>query len=443
MTTITPADPAKLFPPELFKRVPAVPVFAEHETTLSDGRPARYDRAALEAIAETCNRRIAETGDYVALVIGHAPPWEERPVIGFAGPFRVVDRDGRAVLVADFHLYKEHADALKKYPRRSPELHVPRDGRPFDPSRVVLDPICLLGASTPRLPTGLTHLYSARAGDGVIVDRYAAVYPSAADTYIPTPASAPRGPDRIEPTRDRDIYTQPDEEPKMLTPEDIKALLAALEELPWVKWAKTQAEKAAAEGDDEPQDTTAAPDGEPDQYSDDRPPEPPQPPAEDDKHAAPPTPDAKPDQPEPERYSRRLGELAREIYTLRGELEKERGRRVDTERRARLEELSRRYQLDVDEELERCRYSRMADDEFARHLELIETRYRPIPADTFLPTTVAESDAGDHPGSAKERYQRHRDAELRRRAVEIGKRLAARGQYKPFDEILAELHDQQ
>src|SRR5574340_384506 len=84
--------PGEAFDPNIWVTVQNVPVFKEHTTTRSTcracgehnrdgvcpacGTPAevlRFGREELEAIANRCNQRIRETGDYAALVIGHTP----------------------------------------------------------------------------------------------------------------------------------------------------------------------------------------------------------------------------------------------------------------------------------------------------------------------------------------------------------------------------------
>jgi len=139
------------FPPERFVTVPDVPVWAEHTTTLPDGRTVHFGRRELEQIIARCNRRIQETGDYATVTIGHTSPdpsAPQPPVVGFAGPFRlgVMGDPPRYVVLADMHLYREHADVLRRYPRRSPELWIAPD-----PQEMFLDPIALLGGETPRL----------------------------------------------------------------------------------------------------------------------------------------------------------------------------------------------------------------------------------------------------------------------------------------------------
>src|SRR5574340_1365156 len=120
------------FPEDQFLTLLNVPVFAEHETLAKDGRALRFTRRELMAVAERCNRRIRETGDYAAISLGHTSEDEAAaapPVIGYAGPFRVgvLGQPGakaRYAILADFHVFKDQAAKLREFPRRSPELWV-------------------------------------------------------------------------------------------------------------------------------------------------------------------------------------------------------------------------------------------------------------------------------------------------------------------------------
>ena len=65
------------FPAEQFVTLPNVPVFREHKTRAVDGRMLEFGMQQLQMVANRCNRRIAETGDYAAIVIGHTPDPEQ------------------------------------------------------------------------------------------------------------------------------------------------------------------------------------------------------------------------------------------------------------------------------------------------------------------------------------------------------------------------------
>lgn len=164
-----------------------VPVFAEHETTTKDGRTLRFGRAELEAVANRCNRRIAETGDYAALSIGHTPPagsgLPPLKAVGFAGPFKVASMSGemgreRYAITADFHVRRTEWEEAQKYiARRSPELWVEDTYE-----EMFLDPIALLGAEVPRLDMGLVY---SRVHPGKLVEKYAAVFEGPGSVHIP------------------------------------------------------------------------------------------------------------------------------------------------------------------------------------------------------------------------------------------------------------------
>jgi hypothetical protein len=105
----------------------------------------------------------------------------------------------------------------------------------------------------------------------------------------------------------------------------------------------------------------------------------------------------------PAKYSRMEGQLAstrQEVAELRKQLRVEQSKRVDTERYSQLREKRVRFAFDLDKEFERCRYSKMAAETFADHLESMEN-YRPIPINEQLPVgfgDAAASMAPDKPG---------------------------------------------
>lgn len=435
------------FPPEKFQTIRDVAVFAEHKTKLRDGTPVTYDRVVLEKIAANCNRRIEETGNYAAVCIGHTDKDQgDKPLIGFAGPFRVEERDGRAVLLADLHIFREDADKLKRYPRPSPEVWIPTDG--FDPDRIFLDPIAMLGAETPRLDLGMTFLYRARDG-ALQCEKYAA-HPSAASVSIP----------QLEEPNKGDRYNMA----ANLTQEDIQAILKAIESTDWFAWLRQQMAASQKTGDDKTKDAATSPsenDAKKDQYAkddgDDDDLDEPEP-GPKDKYAAGDDDfarwyaknygaegdydDATEDRPKrvdeyrrTTHYAKREAvlEAQREIYQLRRELEHERALRVNSERRRVLENLGRRYALDLKEEMAVCAYGKMSDEQFAKHIDRIERFYRPLPVDQNLPIWA---EAYAEPDMSKETYQRKQQDELSARARDYVKELANRGQWISYNEAL-------
>lgn len=438
---------AERFPAEEFTRIPGVIVFAEHSTTLRDGTPVTYDRDALEKIARNCNRRIEETGNYAAVCLGHIyESVSAKPLIGFAGPFRVEDQGGRAVIAADFWIFKDDAKQLKRYPRPSPEVWIPLDG--FDPDRIFLDPIAMLGAETPRLDLG-TYLYTARAGD-LVCEKYAATLASPEAVSVPTLESDTNS------SANHERYAMAN-----LQPDDIRAILKAIEATDWYRWIRSQMAASAkpdADADANADDADAPPKDKPTAKSfnddaDDAPPadrhrREPYPEGEPPSDGAPPGDD--PDEPtdDDKRRPRRVDEYRRtshyarrddvlhaqrEIYELRQAVERERALRINTERRRALENLSRRYALDVDEELQRARYGRMSDDEFRRHLSRIERYHRQLPVGQELPIW---GESYSEPDGSRETYQRKQQEELSQKAVDLVNKLASRGEWISYDEAM-------
>jgi len=442
MAIATPDAPATRdpFPPDQYVFRPGVVVFAEHSATLRDGTPVRYDRRALERIAANCNRRIEETGNYAAVCIGHTERSEEdKPLVGFAGPFRVEDRNGRAVITADFHIFRDRAEALKRFPRPSPEVWIPSSG--FDPDRIFLDPIAMLGAETPRLDLGMTFLYRARNGP-FLCEKYAATLAGPANVHVPGSTAAPPDSTQKEP------YSM-----AQLSPEDIQAILKAIEATDWFAALQEMiAERKNPHGDADSgprgDDSRPEPDGDEPQTADRRKDSDAAADDGDAPSADEPRIDGGDDRPKKvEEYRRTLHYAKREdvlsaqkeIYALRQAVERERGLRVNSERRRILEGLARRYVMDVDEEMRLMVYGKASDPEFAKHCERIQRYYRAVPAETEIP--LWSDAAPDYDPQSRENYSRSRERETAEKALAYAKRMINAGRQISFDEALAAVRD--
>ncbi|WP_321377105.1 hypothetical protein [Trichococcus shcherbakoviae] len=232
------------WPADQYVTVRGVPVFAEHRTKTKDGRELRFGQRELQAVADRCNRRIRETGDYAVVCLGHTPDLDQKAagvnidpeVVGFAGPFRVdlVGRSGKFAIVADMHYFQDPAvlEKVKKHPRRSPELW--KTNGPYE--EMHLDPITLLGAEAPRLDMGL--FYTATTKDGQQVEKYsAAACPSASSVFVPS--------DDLGPSHGKKNYEANQKlENTMISPEDVKQIVDAITQTDWARWvvSKMQAE---------------------------------------------------------------------------------------------------------------------------------------------------------------------------------------------------------
>jgi len=170
------------FSNDQFMRVRDVPIFAEHTTRDRDGDVVVYDRNALAAIAQRCNDRIHDTGDFSPITDGHTPDKAQAAagaampdVLGYSGPYRlgkIGNKTPRWAIFTDEWWHREDADRLRKLRRRSPEVWLEErmEDRFFDP-------IAALGAETPRLDMGMTRF--ARRFDGQVVEKYTATFPGA------------------------------------------------------------------------------------------------------------------------------------------------------------------------------------------------------------------------------------------------------------------------
>ena len=145
-----------------------VAVFDSHEG--DDG--VRYDQELLSRIAENCNRRIRDTGDWCPVVLAHTRDNDDKtsvnddpPVIGLAGPFYVADfgtDQPRPCIYCHFWIFREFEKDFLRNPRRSVEIW-PEE----TPENRYFDPIAVLGSETPKRDLGM--IYSRRHGSGTPV----------------------------------------------------------------------------------------------------------------------------------------------------------------------------------------------------------------------------------------------------------------------------------
>lgn len=135
---------------------PHVAILREHVMAGgSDGAPMYCGPEQLQQIANNGNKRVNTTGDATPLVLGHTEDSNEEvdqpEIVGYATNFSVgpLFDTGQQALFADFHVRKDEKDRVNKYfPRRSVE---------FWPKRMEIDPISLLGATTPEQDLGLVQ----------------------------------------------------------------------------------------------------------------------------------------------------------------------------------------------------------------------------------------------------------------------------------------------
>jgi hypothetical protein len=125
-----------------------VAVFKEHENAAGSGKPVKFSKSDIQRYVRNSNARIAATGDYATLAIGHTDEEGTKgPAIGFAGPFYTKLIGGKLWAFAKkFRFFPEMAKRAQQFPRVSAELW---------PGSGTFDPICLLGATTPHLDLGL------------------------------------------------------------------------------------------------------------------------------------------------------------------------------------------------------------------------------------------------------------------------------------------------
>lgn len=134
-----------------------VAILDEHFLEDDDGNKIVYlSPALLQRFADNGNRRIKTTGDWTPIVVGHTkdgqPETAQPEVIGFAGEFFVgpLFKTGKKALwCRKWRIYKDKLPLLRKFPRRSVEIWL---------KRMEIDPISLLGATTPDRDLGPVRL---------------------------------------------------------------------------------------------------------------------------------------------------------------------------------------------------------------------------------------------------------------------------------------------
>lgn len=196
-------DPDKILKSDEFAVFENVPVFVEHRRELKSGRVLQFGRDELQKVADRSNRRIAETGDFSPIVIGHTSsdnPSVKPPKIGWAGPFKLgwlSDKRDTYAILCDFRIEKDKVGMLKEYPRRSAEIWAEEDY-----ADMYLDPISLLGADTPWSDMGVLY---AKKDDPSLKKVYYSIAPQAPSGYnvgggLPAPTA-------VKPSKKKELYS--------------------------------------------------------------------------------------------------------------------------------------------------------------------------------------------------------------------------------------------
>ena len=230
-----------------------VPIWKEHVSP-EDGNTV-FGADAMAKVAERCNDRIDETGEFVPVVIRHTQDDESHdpPVVGLAGPFKIA-RFGRkkpkvAVVAQEFRIHKRYAAVAARYPRLSVEYWAKKS----DPTNGFFDPISLLGAETPELDLGHWNLenddtltrYQAKKHRGMTLHRYEMTSPAGANTAPPAMLGD-------------DEKSHQYQKGGSLSPEDISQLVAAFTPLVKAQLEEMESrmmravdEKLSMDGDDD------------------------------------------------------------------------------------------------------------------------------------------------------------------------------------------------
>lgn len=383
-----------MFASDEYDRVDNVPVFIEHTLDKiargpdgqpkfgDDGQPVKYRKHFgiddMKAIVRNSNHRIEDTGSFSPLADGHNPSDFERSlgakspeVLGFGGPFRlgmIGQKEPRWAIFQTEYRLKSEAEKFRRMPRRSAEVW-----RANDLSKVIIDPVAVLGAETPRLDMGLTF---SRSASGEECLRYsAAAMAGGMDTFAP---------EHVKPEQYAEQETK-----TMVSPEDIQAIVAALMETPQMRFVTEQMDARANTSEQEQANVDTPPAGEPNKFgADDGPPAEQE--SEEDKMKKLAAGEKKPeDEEQRQQYSRERDEevakyrrLESEHNTLKSQVAMLARAKTEAERRARLHGLRQHFAFDVDKQLQ---YSmELSDKGFDGHCEMIRENFSPIPLDQQL-----------------------------------------------------------
>jgi hypothetical protein len=119
------------------------------------------DRDRLEKMAKAQNDRIEGRNDATPIIVGHtkddAKEEDQPEIVGYATRFHVGNLpDGKAAIFARPWAKPDEVETFRLHPRRSVELWLDPDA---------IDPIAILGATTPRRDLGL-HLFGRAYAEG-------------------------------------------------------------------------------------------------------------------------------------------------------------------------------------------------------------------------------------------------------------------------------------
>ncbi len=169
------AHPGAALDPSQFVIAPHVAILDTFRMTNPDGSfAADITEAFLDRLIAHMAERELATGDLCPLVIGHTqnglPETEQPPLVGYARNWHkgVLGNTGRPCAFFDAWVLTDKADLARQFPRRSAEVWA---------SRYEIDPISLLGATTPARDLGMLKLnregsftYSPSSGDSHVPD---------------------------------------------------------------------------------------------------------------------------------------------------------------------------------------------------------------------------------------------------------------------------------
>ena len=144
-----------------FEELPRFRIFDEHSYT-KKGVTHVFDKARLERIANRLNTRDGESGSIIPVIVGHTKDdaVDEKPIVGYLTDHRVEKHGRKWFITSSPWAFQGQKATFQKYPRRSVEIWISKDGMSDD-----IDPVSLLGGTAPQRDELGVHLFHREKND--------------------------------------------------------------------------------------------------------------------------------------------------------------------------------------------------------------------------------------------------------------------------------------
>ncbi|MEM6798547.1 MAG: hypothetical protein AAF589_03450 [Planctomycetota bacterium] len=139
----------------------------------------------------------------------------------------------------------------------------------------------------------------------------------------------------------------------------------------------------------------------------------------------------------PAQYAKMAQELQSVVANQQAEIDALRADKTNATRSSSLRDLREQgVLLDVEEEMSRCRYGRMSDEQFAAHTEAISTHYQRMPVGGLPPGVAKAAESAASAAQAEQDAEQDQRARYSREAQRI---CLERPGERVYDEVLADL----